>query len=244
MFSYFTELNRKRVPAEQLDFITHCTCPIVHAADDLSVMQSLEALPFITRSVARSVWRQAVPDRPVDHCHAPEPLWQRDQAQSRRARIAMAERDPRHAGLFAAAWAVGYAARVVSAGLEQLTLSGFAGPFGLLAGEGEPVAKGQARPLFHVVQGLGGDGRPRHPSQAKSSDEDRIAALAARSPDGRLVLWLANLTADEVLVRRPDLPCASVAILDARSVQAAEGFRSVDPRRELRLGAYAVARIG
>ncbi|RUY78586.1 hypothetical protein, partial [Mesorhizobium sp. M7A.F.Ca.CA.001.10.2.1] len=25
MFSYFTELNRKRVPADQLDFITHCT---------------------------------------------------------------------------------------------------------------------------------------------------------------------------------------------------------------------------
>ena len=51
MLSYFTELNRKRVPGRQLDFVTHCTCPIVHAADDLCVMQSLEALPFITRSV-------------------------------------------------------------------------------------------------------------------------------------------------------------------------------------------------
>ena len=35
MLSYFTELNRKRVPHEQLDFVTHCTCPIVHASDDL-----------------------------------------------------------------------------------------------------------------------------------------------------------------------------------------------------------------
>ena len=50
MFSYFTELNRKHVPLEELGFVTHCTCPIVHAADDLSVMQSLEALPFITHS--------------------------------------------------------------------------------------------------------------------------------------------------------------------------------------------------
>lgn len=55
MFSYFTELNRKRVPADQLDFVTHCTCPIVHAADDLSIMQSLEALPFITQS-ARAIF--------------------------------------------------------------------------------------------------------------------------------------------------------------------------------------------
>ncbi len=51
MLSYFTELNRKRVPDGQLDFISHCTNPIVHAADDLSVMHALEALPFITRSV-------------------------------------------------------------------------------------------------------------------------------------------------------------------------------------------------
>jgi hypothetical protein len=49
MLSYFTELNRKRVPGELIDFVTHCTNPIVHAADDLSVMQTLEALPFITR---------------------------------------------------------------------------------------------------------------------------------------------------------------------------------------------------
>ncbi|NEJ83166.1 hypothetical protein GR268_42570, partial [Rhizobium leguminosarum] len=35
MLSYFTELNRKRVPDGQLDFVSHCTNPIVHAADDL-----------------------------------------------------------------------------------------------------------------------------------------------------------------------------------------------------------------
>jgi hypothetical protein len=154
----------------------------------------------------------------------------------------MAERDPRHEGLFAAAWAVGYAARVVPSGLEQLTLSGFAGALGLLAGEGEPVARGKARPLFHVVQGLAAMAGLAS-VEGKSSEEDRIAALAARSPDGRLVLWLANLTAEEVAIRHPDLPGAAMSILDTRSVQAAEGFRPVDPRSELRLGAYAVARM-
>jgi hypothetical protein len=46
MFSFFTELNRKRVPAQRLDFVHNTTCPIVHAADDRSVMETLEALPY------------------------------------------------------------------------------------------------------------------------------------------------------------------------------------------------------
>ena len=47
MFSYFTELNRKRPPAELLDFVGHTTCPLVHAGDDLSLTEGLEALPYI-----------------------------------------------------------------------------------------------------------------------------------------------------------------------------------------------------
>ena len=46
MAAYFTELNRKRPPSEALDFVTHTTCPNVHAADDRSVMETNEAIPF------------------------------------------------------------------------------------------------------------------------------------------------------------------------------------------------------
>ena len=47
MFSYFTELNRKRPPAGLFDFVGHSVCPLVHAADDLSLTEGLEALPYI-----------------------------------------------------------------------------------------------------------------------------------------------------------------------------------------------------
>ena len=47
MFSYFTELNRKRPPAGLFDFLGHSVCPLVHAADDLSLTEGLEALPYI-----------------------------------------------------------------------------------------------------------------------------------------------------------------------------------------------------
>jgi D-apionolactonase len=50
MLSTFTELNRKRPRAALFDFVTHTTCSIVHAADDRSVMETLETLPAIIGS--------------------------------------------------------------------------------------------------------------------------------------------------------------------------------------------------
>jgi hypothetical protein len=199
MFSYFTELNRKRVPADLLDFVTHCTCPIVHAADDLSVMQSLEALPFITASVRAIFGAKPYRIGPSTIAMRQNPYGGATKANPHRQRIAMADRDPRHAGLFAAAWTIGYAARVAPAGLEMLTLSDFTGPFGVLAASGEPVGKGEPRPIFQAVRGLCELAGFRHVA-ARTSDETRVLALAARSPAGKTIMWLANLTASQVTV--------------------------------------------
>ena len=199
MFSYFTELNRKRVPAGLLDFVTHCTCPIVHAADDLSVMQSLEALPFITRS-ARAIFGEK-PYRigPSTIAMRQNPYGGATKANPGGQRIAMADRDPRHAGLFAAAWTIGYAARVAPVGLEQLTLSGFAGPFGVLAASGESAAEGSPRPIFDAIKGLCEMAGLSHVA-ATTSDETKVLALAGRAASGKIILWLVNLTAGDVPV--------------------------------------------
>ena len=50
MAAYFTELNRKRPPASAIDFVTHTTCPSVHAADDRSIMETNEAIPYLILS--------------------------------------------------------------------------------------------------------------------------------------------------------------------------------------------------
>lgn len=199
MFSYFTELNRKRVPAGLLDFVTHCTCPIVHAADDLSVMQSLEALPFITQS-ARAIFGEK-PYRigPSTIAMRQNPYGDATKANPGGQRIAMADRDPRHVGLFAAAWTIGYAARVAPAGLELLTLSSFTGPFGVLASSGEPVAEGSPRPVFEAIRGLCDMAGLAHVA-ARTSDETKVLALAGRSASGKTIAWLANLTAGDVPV--------------------------------------------
>ncbi|MET3578010.1 hypothetical protein ABID19_001027 [Mesorhizobium robiniae] len=199
MFSYFTELNRKRVPADMLDFVTHCTCPIVHAADDLSVMQSLEALPFITASTRAIFGPKPYRIGPSTIAMRQNPYGGATKANPHNQRIAMADRDPRHAGLFAAAWTIGYAARVAPAGLEMLTLSGFTGPFGVLAASGEPAGEGDVRPIFQAVQGLCEMAGLAHVATS-TSDETKVLALAGRSASGETVMWLANLTANDLTV--------------------------------------------
>jgi hypothetical protein len=246
MLSYFTELNRKRVPNELLDFVTHCTCPIVHASDDLSVMQSLEALPFITQS-ARAIYGDT-PYRigPSTTAMRQNPYGSATKDNPDLVRIAMANRDPRHNALFAAAWTVGYAARVAPAGLEQLVPSAFAGSSGLIAGTDEPVAEGEKRPLFHVVKALVAlAGLPSHSVDA--GDESRLAVVAVRKPDGGIAAVVANLTPQPLEIDLAGLigQGTTVAILDGESIRSAEGWRAADTMRgSMELPPYAVAKTG
>lgn len=195
MLSYFTELNRKRVPAENLAFISHCTNPIVHAADDISVMQTLEALPFITRSVraiyANKPYRLGPSTIPMRQ----NPYGSRTMDNPNGARIPMANRDPRHSAQFAAAYAAGYVASVLGAGLETLTLSALTGPFGLYAEAHEPVEQHRERPLHAVIKGLAGIAG--HQWQAiTSSDPGKVLAFTVEIETGRTA-WIVNLTAQK-----------------------------------------------
>ncbi len=193
MLSYFTELNRKRVPADTLDFITHCTNPIVHAADDLSVMQTLEALPFITRSVRAIYGDKPYRIGPSTIPMRQNPYGSRTMDNPRGSRIAMANTDPRHNGRFAEAFALGYAARVLDAALECLTLSALTGPFGLIAGESEPSAAGGKRPLFDTIAMLSRLAGQQW-QECLSSDQSAVLSFVTSRPDGSRSLHLVNIT--------------------------------------------------
>ncbi len=191
MLSYFTELNRKRVPGALIDFVTHCTNPIVHAADDLSVMQTLEALPFITRSVRAIYGDKPYRIGPSTIPMRQNPYGSRTMDNPNGKRIAMANRDPRHNGKFAEAFALAYAARVLDANLDCLTLSALTGPFGLVAHENEPTPAGRTRPIFNSVKALsalaGKEWRAYH-----SSRPAHVLAFAVERG-----LWLVNVTPEE-----------------------------------------------
>jgi D-apionolactonase len=192
MLTYFTELNRKRPPVELLDFVSHCTCPIVHAADDLSVMQTLEAMPSITRS-ARAIMGQDKPYwiGPSTIGMRQNPYGSRVMDNPEHRRITMTDHDPRQASLFAAAWMIGYAASTAEAHLDALTVGALTGPLGLTSPNGTGAIT--YHPAFYAAQGLSAiGGGPRY--RCRSSRPDAIAAVAGTDRDGNRLAWLANLT--------------------------------------------------
>ncbi|ANH07878.1 hypothetical protein [Shinella sp. HZN7] len=202
MMSYFTELNRKRVPADLIDYVSHCTNPIVHAADDLSVMQTFEALRSVVRSTRAIYGEKPYRIGPSTIAMRQNPYGSTTKDNPAGARIPMANVDPRHNGQFGAAWTLAYAATVAATGLEVLTLSTLAGPFGLVAGEGEPRAQGTWRPLAHVVARLGALAGEDVQS-VETSRPDAVLGLASRER-----LLLANITPAMQTVVLPSLPRA------------------------------------
>jgi hypothetical protein len=151
MLTYFTELNRKRQSSERIDFIGHATCPIVHAADDLSVMQTLETLPHIISSV-RKIW-PSLPYRlgPSAISMRRNPYGDAPAANPRRERVAMAVADPRDAAQFGAAWMAAYATIAARAGVDVLALGASHGPSGPFADAIEDCAGREPTPAWQVL---------------------------------------------------------------------------------------------
>jgi D-apionolactonase len=240
--SYFTELNRKRPPVELLDFVSHCTCPIVHAADDLSVMESLEALPHIVRSARAIIGNEkAYWIGPSTIGMRYNPYGARVMENPANGRVTMTDCDPRQTSLFAAAWMIGFVAGTAEADLQTLTVGSLTGRLGLArAGVSEKL---QLYPVFYAARGLAELGRTLR-YQCHSSRPKSVAAIAGVDREGRRVAWLANLTGQmQEAVLEGDQPIHSVLLLDEQSL----GKRGSEPWREwkgagaIQLLPYAVA---
>ena len=126
----FTELNRCRPDPAAVDFVTFGNTAIVHAADDLSVWQTIEALPDIL-ATARAI----AEEKPLHlglisigmRCN---PYGDRVAQNPDGLRLPMAMDDPRQPTGFAAAYAVAALAAAAQAGVESLALAMPDGPLG------------------------------------------------------------------------------------------------------------------
>ncbi len=258
MFSFFTELNRKRVPTQQLDFVMNTTCPIVHAADDRSVMETLEALPFQV-STARAFLGKA------KHRVGPSAIGCRDNPHGAtftpnpdNQRVCLAKMDPRMRGLFGAAWLLGYVATLARSGVEAVTIGAPTGPLGIIyrktdyAQPGyDELATPAVYPSFHVVSGLT-PGAGAKLVDAACSNPQKVQALAYRAKGGGTTLWLANLTVQnqEVQIAGNSTGAMVGALLDEANFEQAtthprEFQKSWKPLgRKIVLGPYAVAILG
>jgi hypothetical protein len=257
MHSYFTELNRCPPPIDLVDIVTHTTCPIVHAADDASVMQSLEALPWVFRTAqvlarGKPYWigPTAIGMRfnPYGASPAPNPG---------SIRKAMVEVDPRQRGIFNAAWTLGFVARAVAGGVAGLCLSAPAGPFGIAwrpMGWDQPWFDAQASasavfPVYHVIAGLA----PRAGAVVRAvqwTDPTALAAIALETGEG-VEVWMANLTPERRVVDLEGMRTrAVIERIDAETFESCcsgpNGLSTtaiVANPSTLALDAYAVLRV-
>lgn len=213
-FAYFTELNRKRPPFDQIDYATFTTCPIVHAPDDRSVMETLATLPFIAASAAALAGQTplhvgpstiAARDNPYGSSTLP------NEPGTAGRRVCLTDNDPRQRGLFGAAWNLGYFAAFAAGGVTHLALSELTGPRGIFDGT-------RPTPLYHLLASLAVAGGAQLVDARIEPGGSPLAALAI-ADDGRTRLWLANLAAQPQTVE-----------LDGAGARAAGGVKSTIAR--------------
>jgi D-apionolactonase len=227
MITYFTELNRKRPPTGPIDFITHTTSPLVHAGDDLSVMESLQALPAIMKSTLAIA--EGLPYRigPTAIGMRMNPYGAKTADNPKGGRVAMAFVDPRQRGLMAPAWAIGYYAHALAHGVEAVCLDAPTGPFGAIYTKqdwpqpwfDDPANGARVYPVFHALAGIGAAAGSAMP--VTTGAPTKLLGFADLRTAGGTDLWLANVTGEDQRVSLAGTGAPeSIALIDETSFVA------------------------
>lgn len=197
----FADLNRKRPDASSLDVVAYAINPQVHAKDETSLMENLEAQRD-TVTTARSFCGQLpvvvspVTLRPRFNPDAvgPEPLPKPGELP--------AAVDPRQMSLFAAVWTLGSIKQLAEGGADSVTYfetTGWRGlketDAGCLVPEQFLSSPGMVFPVYHVFADLA-DLKAADLVACQSTQPLRVQCLALRTHSG-LHLLVANLTGEE-----------------------------------------------
>jgi D-apionolactonase len=256
MLSFFTELNRKRPSQGVFDFITHTACPIVHSADDLSVMETLESMPWIIASTRAMIGTSPYHIGPTSIPCRDNPYGAKVAANPGNGRVCLSDMDPRQRGLFAAAWNLGMVAAAAKGELDAISLGSVTGAQGLIYRKSSYMQPGfdgsdaAVYPAYHILTGLGRASGARH-IETESGAPGKIAALAYQAKTGP-VLWLANLTSEKQTAKLSGFKgAAQVHVLDEKSFDSlirrpdylTKAGTPVKKVASLEVGPYAIIRV-
>jgi len=222
VLTYFTELNRCR-PVAVCDYIGHGVTAITHAADDRSVIESLEGLSHIYRSAGVLADKRDYRLGLVAIGMRSNPYGSGVMENSLQNRIAMAGADPRQRGLFAAAWAVGAVAATEGHKVSSMALSALVGPFGAIHRREAWAQPGYQEsgtvmvyPIFHVLRFMSLMGGA--PRLLMRSAGNGIVGVASQD-HSYIRLIIANLGTGVSHVRLPH--AAEIRSLNADNFQSA-----------------------
>jgi len=256
----FCELNRTRPDAVAMDAICYAINPQVHAFDDLSLVETIEAQAETVRSAQALAPGTPIVVSPVTLRQRFNPFARTTEAGQRPDRLPSSV-DPRQASLLGAAWTVGSIKALSESGVAAVTYYETTGWRGLLEAEsGAPLPElfpsqpGMAFPLYHVFADLA-EWKTGTLVELESNRPLAVTGLAV-DHGGSLHVLVANLTGDaqEVTIEPLAAREALVRMLNAATVEQAtqepEQFRHSGQRIEipegllvLELPPYTSARV-
>lgn len=224
--AYFAELNRARPPLEALDLLCYSINPQVHAFDNRSLAESLEAQGATVQSARQFSGGRPIAVSPVTlrprynpNATGPEP----DVAPGELP----AQVDPRQMSLFGAAWTLGSLTCLGQSSAYSVTYyetGGWRGVMESASGSEKPSLfssiSGSVFPLYHVLADVG-QWRDAELLSTESSRPLEITGLALER-DGAKRILLANLGEESRRVRISGVGGpAAIRVLDERSAEKA-----------------------
>ncbi len=214
----FTELNRERPPTAALDGVCYSINPQVHAFDDTSLVENLEAQAQTVASARAFCGGLPIAVSPV----------------TLKPRARQGVEDARQRSLFGAAWTLGSVKYLVESGVSSITYYETTGRLGVMDTK-------MVFPLYHVLADVGefAGGVVR---RTTSSDPLTVVSLSVFK-EGRTRLILANLTPQTQRVRLRNFgSMARLRQLDETNAEAAmttpEAFRATSAAIPLTDGAW------
>ena len=258
--AYFTDLNRGRPLVEALDLVCYSINPQVHAFDNSSLIETLEAQAVTVESTRQFASELPIAVTPVTllarfnpNATGPEPGPAPGELP--------AQVDIRQMSLFGAGWTLGSIKYLSENGASSVTYYETSGWRGVMeTANGSPLPDkfrslpGAVFPLYHILADVG-EFAGGEILVSKSSDPLKVEGIALRK-NGKTRTLLANLTPDSQQVRVENLAGAvRVRHLNESNAQTAmaspETFRAgtgelvqaTNGTLEIDLLPYAVAQI-
>ncbi|TVR70003.1 MAG: hypothetical protein EA415_13500 [Sphaerobacteraceae bacterium] len=260
--AYFTELNRERPDTDLLDAICYAINPQVHAFDDHSLVETLEAQSWTVESARQFADGREIVVGPITLRPRFNPNATAPESDAGSGSLPSSV-DPRQISLFGAGWTLGSLKYISQSAVRRGTWFETVGWKGVMERESGsrnpelfPSLPGAVFPLYHVFADFGEfAGGEIVPWQ--STDPLRVDGCMLQA-NGKRAILIANLTPDEQQIDVPlpdDMPQPGIRILDETNAELATtdpdafragSFGTIEPQNgviPVTLKPFAFARI-
>ena len=233
--AYFTDLNRGRPPVEVLDLVCYSINPQVHAFDNASLKETLEAQAVTVESTRQFTDGLPIAVTPVTLLARFNPNATGPEPEPAPGELP-AQVDIRQMSLFGAGWTLGsikYLSESSASSVTYYETSGWRGVMETATGSPLPEkfhsVPSAVFPLYHILADVG-EFAGGEILVSKSSNPLKVEGIVLRK-NGKTRTLLANLTPDSQQVRVQDL-AETVRIRHLDETNARDAMASPEAFRE------------